>query len=611
MPRIHKLSLQEAQKIAAGEVVERPANVVKELIENALDAGATHITIYIEDGGKQLIRVVDNGCGMCPEDARLCLEQYATSKISSIDDLTTLTTFGFRGEALAAICAVSKVTVTTKEDTALNGLQLTVEAGTLLNEQTVASLPGTDITITDLFYNVPARRKFLKTRETEIHQIQLLLQAFCFVYHHVRFQLFHDDKLIYNCPVAPDILTRFAQLWDLHHAAHMLTINAREKGITLHGAISLPSIARYDRSHIFCFINNRWIKNSGLSKAIIKGYMNVLPPGKFPAACIALTIDPHQIDVNVHPRKEEVQCMHPRILETLITATIKNGLAQHLAKQVAPHRDPSLSPAPPSLAYSWQPSISTPENPSFVPQQITTQHPMAPTLVATSVRDVDPLNVAAISPFHNAQQDLEKQQEITTLPEFHLSNLIGQLKKTYLLLEHEQGMFLVDQHAAHERILYEQFASRFHEIATVKLLFAHTVHVTTNDLTILIPHLSLFEQYGIALEPISTNQLIVQSLPVHLNNKPIDDLIHLVIGLVHEYQGLEKAELTQQLNEKLRAQMACKAAVKAGDVLTREHMEQLLTDLSTCHNRFTCPHGRPTGWLLELYEIEKKFKRKL
>ena len=334
MARIKQLSAQEAQKIAAGEVVERPANVVKELVENALDAGSTQIAIYIQDAGKSLIRIVDNGYGMNPEDAHLCFKHHATSKITRVDDLPSLTTFGFRGEALSSISAVSKVTLITKEAEAAHATKLVLEHGLVIAEEQISGNTGTDISIADLFYNVPARKKFLKTHETESRQILLLFQAFCLDYLSVHFKLYTQGNLIFNCPGTTDMQQRIAQLWDHSIAQQTIAIAATTNGIHIEGVITNHTYSRYDRSALFFLVNKRWVKNHTLAKAVMKGYMNVLQPDKFPLACIAITIDPAQVDINIHPRKEEVQFLHPRIVEHALQTTVKEALEKNLSAQL-------------------------------------------------------------------------------------------------------------------------------------------------------------------------------------------------------------------------------------------------------------------------------------
>ena len=334
MPKIYQLSPQEAQKIAAGQVVERPANALKELIENSIDAGSTHIEIYIEDAGQKLIRVADNGCGMSQEDAELSCNRHATSKIQKIDQLPTISTFGFRGEALASIVAVSKVTLITREKEAENGIQI-IRTENSNNLELVNCNPGTDIRIQDLFYNVPARKKFLKKELTEWRQIQYTLQAFVLSYKNIHFKVYNDNKLVYNCPATSSYLERMAQIWDISIAKNAVALKPITKNeITVEGAITNQQYYRYDRNSLFLIVNNRWIKNYELSRALLKGYMNVLPPARYPAAILVINVNPLHIDINVHPRKEEVTFLHPRHVETLVTQAVQDSLETHFKHQL-------------------------------------------------------------------------------------------------------------------------------------------------------------------------------------------------------------------------------------------------------------------------------------
>ncbi|HRN78254.1 MAG TPA: DNA mismatch repair endonuclease MutL [Candidatus Dependentiae bacterium] len=606
MPKIKQLPPHEAQKIAAGQVVERPANIVKELVENSIDAGATAITIYIEDGGKKLIRIVDNGCGMDTADAQLCFVKHATSKISSMDELSSIATFGFRGEALASIAAVAKIILITKEHDAHAAIQLTVHDGIVHNIETTSAPTGTDITIHDLFYNVPARQKFLKQRETEWRHILQLFQACCLDYPQVHFTLFSEQKKVLNCPPVAELKQRFAQLWDQANVQHILNIQAenKAKGIKISGIISDHQTFRYDRNNIFFFVNNRWVKDFKLSNALIKGYMNVAPTGRYPNACISITVDPTLVDVNMHPRKEEVKFMHPQIIEQLIQSTVKTALEQHLSASIK--RTVQFAPAIPAPSAPYTPPSYTPFNfDTFTePANWKPQHQVISAHQSSAASISEPL--AQLSTHSQLEQNI-------TLPDTSAEHyeIIGQLHKTYILIQHEEGLFVVDQHAAHERILYEQFATRFEDIATVNLLFPEHITLSADDMRSIEPHLCILQNNGISVEPFGHNQLKIHATPVHIKNISMHELIKQVISWINESQNLDNEAFTKTLHEKIRAQMACKAAVKAGDVLTQEQMTQLLDDLQKTNNRLTCPHGRPTGWLLSLYDIEKKFKRKL
>lgn len=602
MIRIKQLSAQEIQKIAAGEVIERPANIVKELVENSLDAGATALSIFIEDAGKSLIRIVDNGHGMSPEDALLCFKHHTTSKITHVGDLHSLQTFGFRGEALSSICSVSKVTLTTKEPEAECATQLYLENGIILEQTQTSGLVGTDISISDIFYNVPARKKFLKTNDTEWRQIQLLFQALCFDYLDVHFKLYHENSLIFNCPATTDMSQRVAQLWDHTIASQTIPVQIQSNGISITGIISNHTYSRYDRSALFFFVNKRWIKNHNVSKALLKGYMNVLQPDKFPMAALSITIDPAQVDVNIHPRKEEVQFLHPRILENTITDTVKKALETHLSAQLSKNVALAATPKPYRFAPTEQRYVNAFEQPAFVPPMPFESLP--PASASAPVFIAQPF----IHPEEELQHSIVKETYAQTAAEYQI---IGQFHKTYILIEQEESLFMVDQHAAHERILYEQFSTRFENVATTQLLFPQIITLTSDELLILEQHLNIFADNHIALEIFGVNQITINAIPMHLKEVDMHELIRQTIGWITEHHKLDKDLFYKKVNEKLHAQMACKAAVKAGDILTLAQMHQLLSDLEKIENRFTCPHGRPTGWNLPVYEIEKKFKRKL
>lgn len=624
MQTIKQLPPHEAQKIAAGEVVERPANVVKELIENAIDARATKISIYCNDAGKALIRVVDNGSGMSREDAQLCFALHATSKINSIADLENLESFGFRGEALASIAAISKTTLITKRAEQEVGTKVIVQGGIMQSSEETACAPGTDIAIHDLLYNVPARQKFLKKDETEWRHIMQLFHAFCLDYRHIHFQLFSDNRSVHNCPPSDDLFTRLAQLEEHNNNNHLIALQPyTHKHISISGIISNHHHARYDRNNIFLFVNKRWVKNSSLSRALLKGYLNVLPAGRYPAAYIFIELDPHEVDINIHPRKEEVMFLHPRVIEQAVTSAVKATLEGHLSNRIqhTTHVEPrEFEFRKPSI---WQPrekfapSVSEREWPpmeidalslSVRPAESAIAHSHNVTFVANELCDGWKQNTVNSNGYNTTIAQSLHSDEV---PHIEHHNIIGIFNKTYILIEQEDGLFLLDQHAAHERILYELFSQRFHEVATIQLLFPQIVTLAKNDLAILEPHLEIFTRNGIGIELFSENQLSITSTPAHLKNVSFFELTQDVISWIKETDNVDEKQFFKSINEKLHAQMACKAAVKAGDTLTIEQAHELMKDLSKIENRFTCPHGRPTGWLMSSYEIEKKFKRKL
>jgi len=610
MQKIRKLSAHETQKIAAGQVVERPANVVKELVENAIDAGATRISVWANDGGKTLIRVLDNGCGMGEVDAHLCFEPHATSKLVTVDQIATIDTFGFRGEALASIAAVSKVTLITKEATATAGVKLHLEAGAVLSTQAVACTTGTDITITDLFYQTPARKKFLKADQTEWRHIMQLVQAFGLSYPEIQFVLQANDELIFNCPAVKTSRERCAQLWDHHVDKSLLAIQAtREKPvIEVTGMISNHQLWKYDRSTMFIFVNKRWVKNQKLGSAVLKGYQNVLPHGKFPCVYVSISIDPHSVDINVHPRKEEVSFSHPRMVEQLIEQAVKAGLEKKIVSSVGTqHFTPfqqqtnaHVSPTPELISFAKTKPVRQLNEPMAIFAQ--------PTSFVTTVTYAQQSQSPSVA--EAVQQPVPFSAQHTICADAESYTLIGQFNNTYLIVQKGDALLLIDQHAAHERILYEQFANRFVKLDSIQLLFAHIVPLSPADLALLLPHLCLFEENGMVIEPFGDDQLIISAVPVHLKSVALADLVHQVIVWIKEETGTAQADFFKILNEKLRAQMACKAAVKAGDELSVAQMQELLQQFDKTPNNFSCPHGRPTTWSLPLLDIERKFRRK-
>ena len=497
MAKIKQLSPLEAQKIAAGEVVERPANVVKELIENALDAGATDISLFLEDGGRKLIRIVDNGCGMSPEDAKMSILHHATSKLTSIGDLETIATFGFRGEALSSIASVSKMILTTKEASESTGITLTITEGTITSEQIAACNTGTDIAIHDLFFSVPARRKFLKTKETEWRTIVHLFHALALAYKEVSFKLSHDERVVYNLPRTTVLTDRITQLFEPALAKHMLPLTGAEDrmNLSLTGAISDHTYSRFDRNQIFVYVNQRWIKNYNLAQAVIKGYQNILQPQKYPAGVLFITLDPATVDINIHPRKEEIQFLHPRLVEDLIEESAQKALEQRHSEQLtgraAPERSkillrPSIQavtfPPEPKNEQLFLKALETQFGPSLEvssaqePKEISNEQAVLKELgtqIGSSLEaSSEPMQQADLNeqvvlkvrePQFTPFQETAPQpvQQKTPQAEAVQYRLIGQCNTTYILIETTEGLVFVDQHAAHERILYERLKSHF------------------------------------------------------------------------------------------------------------------------------------------------------
>lgn len=599
MPKIHTLSREEAQKIAAGEVVERPASVVKELIENSIDAGATIITLTIEDGGKQFIACRDNGCGMDPADARLCIETHATSKITKLDDLFNLHTFGFRGEALASLAAVSDLIITTKDAQHAEGFRLTVSNGTLNTEEIVAHEVGTLIEVKNLFKTVPARLKFLKKSDTETRHITQLFDALFLSHPNIHAKLIIDGSITKNYPATKNIHQRAEQI--LMHKAHsaLIAVTHTHKGIAIEGAISNHQTYRFDKSSIYIFVNRRWVKNIGLTRAVLRAY-TVLPKDKFPIVSLHITVDPAIIDVNIHPRKEEVAFTESYAVEQAVTAAIKEALEKELSAALP--QSYTLQ----SSSQTWTPIIPAPFfDTSLSSKFVAHQDPIAYTAQPLQSAITHQKELVTEYVPHNYAP---LQTPITpTQSEESFFTILGQLDATYIITTTHEGLTIVDQHAAHERVLHEQFVSRFGTIDTVQLLFPEIVHVNSADYDLITSYQELLAQHGILAEPFGVQQIRVTALPVFAKHVSAQETISALITMIHEMPT--KADAHQFITNALRAQMACKAAVKAGDILSHQQMDQLLRDLAKTPNKLTCPHGRPTYWAITITELEKKFQR--
>lgn len=635
MSKIKILPLQEAQRIAAGEVVERPASPVKEMLENSLDAGATQISLYIEKSGKNLIRIVDNGCGMSPEDAKLCFSNHATSKISSLDDLESIGTFGFRGEALTSISSVSKVTLITKEqgtvllDTTASrpleepksvsssihrshtaqvdvsrstGIKITYENGKVIDEQSVSCPVGTDISVHDLFYNTPVRKKFLKQDETEWNQIQNLFYAVSLSHLSVYFKLFRDGKLILNAPVADTLKSRVAQLWGHNMGQQLLSVN----GDSLSGLVSNHHYWRYGRQQMFFFVNNRWVKNSELSKAVMKGYRSVLPPARFPAVFVFLSVPQDMVDVNVHPRKEEVRFIKPGTIETMIHQAITKTLEERVNEQLC-----ESSPSP-LRSILRDDLLEIPQDERLNSSVFGQRFPATfshETLVPFS-RIAPPIVDEIAKPEILTTFVESPQEQQRDIPVQIQAKIIGQLLDTYIIIENNDGLLMVDQHAAHERILYEKYLKNFEQKDGVRLLFPEIVRLSPVQLQVILKEKKFFARQGIELEQIGESEIAIKSSPPKLHGGSLREIILQAVEFIEENEHLDTEVFRKKLNEHVHGHMACKMAIKAGDKLSELQMRNVLDELMQVDNRFICVHGRPTMWSVSKLEIEKKFRRR-
>jgi DNA mismatch repair protein MutL len=615
MNKIKQLSEQEALKIAAGEVVERPASVVKETVENAIDASATEISLYIEQAGKQLIRIVDNGFGMSAQDAKLCFQNHATSKIQSVDDINTIHSFGFRGEALASISSISQITLKTKLLENDLGTHIVYENQKFKTEEECACAQGTDLQIKNLFYNTPVRKKFLKQDETECNQIQTLFHAFCLSNTKIHFKLYRDNRLILNAPAVKTVRDRASQLWSHNFSQNIIPIiqkavrpepvegflrtNKISQSINISGFISNHNFWRYGRQHIFFFVNNRWVKNAELSKGLLKGYKNVLPPARFPAAFLFITIDKKLVDINIHPRKEEVRFVKPVTVQNTVQQSVTQTLDQYISEQLKPVHQ--TSPAITKTIASAQEELNS-EQEAIVSKDQSEQQPKInfPSPWEDIITKQKPVET-----FHNP----EPIQQVTIEPEKETFKIIGQILKTYIVIENKQGLLIIDQHAAHERILYEKYLKNFEQKDGTRLLFPEIVKLNENQINIILKEKDFFKKQGIELEQIGKNEIALKTSPPKIQSNSLKDLIFEAVEFIEENEQLDEETFRKKLNEHMHSHMACKMAIKAGDELDHTMMQNVVNELMEVDNRFICVHGRPTMWTMSQQELIKKFRR--
>jgi len=621
MSKIRILPEHEARKIAAGEVVERPASVVKELLENSLDAQATAISLHLVNGGKSRIEICDNGCGMSPEDARLCIEHHATSKLQSIEQLTSIQTFGFRGEALASIASVSKLQIITRHAEQETAIHISVEAGIIISETLVAANVGTTIIVEDLFFNVPARKKFMKQRDTEWRAIQQLVQATALTFPTLSLQVMHDHQSMMITQPCTTLIERARQVFgqDISHHLIPLMTPTGNPPIKIEGVITTHQVSRYDRRHIFCFINRRWVKNHILGKALLAGYNNVLPAGKFPCALLSITIPAEEVDVNIHPRKEEVMLLHPHLVSAAIETSVQKTLHNAIGNQLHAHRQIPLHTAPHHASMMQTSNHDTSGNylvdltpqkssPSTTHTTYAAATPAYRSPVEHHQHDVDhpPMPINVIYEHHAQPTENEGDVQSDISRAYHI---IGQFATTYILVEVEQGLLLIDQHAAHECIIYQELVHKHHEFVMTKLLFPEFITLSPEDIERITPYIPLATQIGIEAELWGDNQIMVTATIPHLKISSSAEIIFALLKEIDATPHLEVKALSAHLFHQMRALISCKSAVKAGDQLSTEAQHSLIEAYLKTEDRRTCPHGRPTSWLLSLHEFERKFKR--
>jgi DNA mismatch repair protein MutL len=641
MNRIRLLSEQVANQIAAGEVVERPASVVKELVENSLDAQARRITVEIQAGGRSLIRVTDDGLGMSKDDALLCLERHATSKIEKAEDLAAISTMGFRGEAMPSIASVSRMTIISREreSDSEEGCQVVIHGGKILEVKAAGAAPGTMIEVRQLFYNLPARRKFLRTEETERAHIQHYLTLVALAAPEVAFTFIQDGRVIWQLP-ALETTDAIHALKERIRAIQggetsLLSVDFRthfesppdEQGVIetkpfrVWGVIGTPGVSRSTREDQHLFVNRRPIENRGLNFALIEGYHNSLMKGRYPVCCLFIEIDPADVDVNIHPSKREVKFHHEMSVRRAVAQAVRETLTEFHTKSTShTHVVPPLggSPQPLAPAEKTEPAKAETtyefslESPQTTPEPNIEQRSLAlpPTYPTRPIRDWPrhPLPEPK-----STEQSAQTQQPATSpsspVALLHVPlRILGVVGRLYVVMESDRGMVLLDQHAAHERVLFEEMLKRMEQgaAASQRLLLPETVELSARDAQFLKAQLPTLQRLGVGLNEFGERTFLLDALPPFVK---VPDARRFVIELIDSLKSAGQDVNTWRLGEHMIAKTVCRHAVKANDPLRGPELEGLIDSLRRCDMPYTCPHGRPTLIEMNYRELERKFGR--
>lgn len=607
-------------RIAAGEVVERPASVVKELIENAIDAGASDIRVECVEGGKRLIRVTDNGSGISAAEVALAFEHHATSKLSSADDLSSIATLGFRGEALASIASVSQVTCVTRCADEPSGTLLRLDNGRVVAQERIGRPPGTTMTVEHLFSRVPARLKFLKSTPTERGHIDGIVTRYAVAYPHVRFALVHDGRPVFQSPGTGRLRDVLVEVYGADVVERMVAIEDSSESaiadprarISASGYVALPTLDHPNRSKITLFVNGRPVQDAKLAYAVIQAYHTLLMTGRYPIAVVLVRVPPEDVDVNVHPAKAEVRFRDA----DGVFSTVQRAVRRTLLANLAPPEPPSV------LAAGGADRPAQVELPPAVPAPadgaggvIERQPPLTGSEAWERVgiaRQINGFDDPAASP--SSDPAVSQSQPPPSAPgtagrasDLPALRILGQLAQTYILAEGPEGLYLIDQHAAHERVLWEKLLTQ-HELgtmATQALLDPVPVAIPADSAHVLETQLDLLRELGFDIEPFGGNTFLVRGVPALMIQ---DDVVAAVREIVADLESGD-AGLRKDLEARVLRRVCKRLAIKAGRVLAFSEMQALVRDLEACESPRTCPHGRPTMIQIGMAQLEKAFGR--
>lgn len=581
MTKIRVMDETLANKIAAGEVVEKCSSIVKELVENSIDAHAKVIMIRLEEGGKKLIEVTDDGDGMSHEDAMLAFQRHATSKIYKDDDLFFIDTLGFRGEALPSIASVSRTEMKTSDGSV--GTHIIIEGGKLLKQEMSDARKGTTIKVTNLFYNTPARLKYLKSEQSELASCVSFVERLALSHPEISFTLTHENSVVVKTSGRNDLLKTIHEIYGLQVSSRMLEVSSSCDDFDLYGYVCKPEILKSNRNHMITLVNDRIVKNIDINRAINDAYYTYKPDIKYPIVVLKITTDPTLVDVNIHPTKQDIKLSKMDVLYDLIVKTIKNALYQALLVPDAMERIP----------------VSNPIKQEIVENKI-------------EENDEEYNKESTQTTFDFAATEENSKEPVVVNPEMKKLKLypVGVAHGTYIIAEDDNGVYLIDQHAAQERVNYERNmrALKTKEVHTTNLLFPITIELSGSEfLTVQkeVPHL---REIGFDIEEFGMNTFVIKAHPTWLREGYEEESIRRIIDLI--VGGISSIDPVK-FNESIAITLACKMSIKANMHISHEAQEELLDELCACDNPYNCPHGRPTIIKFSIYDLERMFKRSM
>ena len=615
MGKIKIMSENLANKIAAGEVVEKCASVVKELVENSIDAASDEIRIDLENGGLKIIKITDNGVGMEADDAKVAFQRHATSKLIREDDLFFINTLGFRGEALPSIASVSEVDLITCATDI--GTHIHIKGGTLEINEPSPARRGTQITISNLFYNTPARLKYLKSEQYELANTVSYIEKLALSYPKIKFELTNNNKVLVKTSGSDNLLKTIHEIYGLQVSSNMIAVSGQTDDYEVNGYICKPEILKSNRNHMITIVNGRIIRNNDLNRAINDAYFRYKPDIKYPVVVLKIETDPTLIDVNIHPTKQDIKLSKAQELYQMITETIQNALYKELLVPNALKEN---------IEFSKDETLTKQEETSQNEQTELDLFNILPnTMLSSEDKKIKQDNLQ-ITTIERVSQTDYKEKNIQTIneptpkyqniqnrllnPEFKALNLevIGQTLGTYIVCQNKTGLYLIDQHAAKERVNYELVTKEFtkKEVTTTNMLIPMTIEFSTSDFLKIKENISILNDLGITIEEFGVNTYTIKSHPTWLKEGYEEEVIRSILDEIIN-QGPNFDHI--RFNNKLIATIACKMSVRANTRLSKEAMEEIIAELSNCQNPYNCAHGRPTIVKFTTYELERMFKR--